>query len=400
MPRTRSTVTGSLVKDTNHYQVHGGGVVTADYLTYSGERTIKEIADEVTPGYRSILSCGGFLPLNPVRIETTRETRIPGSGGYFRTGTDEYSSGLYYEEVPFGLVVPPADPYMQDQVLQDALARVRAPDWDILTFAAEIKQTHKLIVNTAKRVGSFANDIAKNAWKYSNTVRNAPRSFGDVYQRFSDMWLEARYGWRPLIYDAEDALHALNHTRKKGSTLKGTASHVETINLTHADLGVPVSPYESMSTTEYVTGTRTYRSAAYASPLWDGGGQFGLNVVQTAWELVPYSFVIDWFVDVGGWLQSSMPRFGVRDLGQQLSIKEELNYEVIRNYNWDLTSLYTGSLIGIRRQKEFKGYYRSRAAPPTFPRVNPRITTPKLIDMTLLGVQLKDRVLQTLAKKR
>lgn len=40
--------------------------------------------------------------------------------------------------------------------------------------------------------------------------------------------------------------------------------------------------------------------------------QLGLtNPVEVVWELVPYSFVVDWFLDVGGWVSSLSAAVGV-----------------------------------------------------------------------------------------
>ena len=47
------------------------------------------------------------------------------------------------------------------------------------------------------------------------------------------------------------------------------------------------------------------------------------SVPATIWESVPFSFVEDWFVNVGDWLGASMPNPRVKHLGNWVTVRED-----------------------------------------------------------------------------
>lgn len=63
-------------------------------------------------------------------------------------------------------------------------------------------------------------------------------------------------------------------------------------------------------------GTVKYRAVVFHR---SNMSRIGVNPIVTAWELTKYSFVIDWFVDIGQWLQAISPVVGYNQLGVSLS---------------------------------------------------------------------------------
>lgn len=115
-------------------------------------------------------------------------------------------------------------------------------------------------------------------------------------------WLELQYGWLPLIGDVYDGLTNFYRKVEEGIVIKETAGKSSS-----EDIAVP--PVEISSWTmssEYIN-----RKVAAKAGLWykvdnarlanlqDWGV---LNPRLLAWELLPYSFVVDWFLPVGDWL--------------------------------------------------------------------------------------------------
>lgn len=161
--------------------------------------------------------------------------------------------------------------------LQAAAAELYSRGWDGLTFVAEL---HKLI------------DM------FSNFVLRAVKTIlkGD----YSSAWLEGRYGWRILLYDIEDInnlIEQLSEARPEFAKERVGGQYVEIIT---------ESPYYADA-----SGTRLYNKvttldvslrgnivAAYDPPA------IIFNPVNTAWELVKFSFIVDWILNVGTWIQS------------------------------------------------------------------------------------------------
>lgn len=134
-----------------------------------------------------------------------------------------------------------------------------------------------------------------------------------------NLWLEFRYGLMPLFHDIHDVMMDWHRTNKKIHKLyRMSFGHGDTITNGFTTLGSGASLY-TYAIAGKVTFTRSHRYGFVMSDE-DGyatfnGGSFRpvsdwkelatafLNPVATAWELVPFSFVADWFVNVGDILQ-------------------------------------------------------------------------------------------------
>jgi hypothetical protein len=116
---------------------------------------------------------------------------------------------------------------------------------------------------------------------------------GELHNR----WLEYQYGWKPLLSDIYNMSQSIQHAFSRPTLGEVRVVHVEDRDLS------------SHSTTRYeVTGTATvgveiglkYR---VSDERIAGLSALGLtNPLAVAWELLPLSFVIDWFVSVGDFL--------------------------------------------------------------------------------------------------
>ena len=136
------------------------------------------------------------------------------------------------------------------------------------------------------------------------------------------LWLEYRYGWSPIVYDIVDTLKAvyvqdlkaeLSKPRGPFTVARGKSSEswskdtdLSSVVTGVGSLGKRVEAHE-LSCRAYIL----YRSALEGS-LFERLNDFGLfNVPLAIWELVPLSFVVDWFVPVGDYLEAIQPKFGV-----------------------------------------------------------------------------------------
>jgi hypothetical protein len=160
--------------------------------------------------------------------------------------------------------------------VQAAAARIYSNGFDALTFLAELKKTIRMFYKTADTFKGLLNQ-----------------------GKLSETWLRARYGWRILFYELNDisnALETLDIKRKRYSeTCGGTqvgASSTSTA-VTSASFNATLNTVVS-----WKLSVRGNIVADIEPP------RFEFNPITTAWELIPYSFIVDWFFKVGQWLAS------------------------------------------------------------------------------------------------
>ncbi len=133
--------------------------------------------------------------------------------------------------------------------------------------------------------------------------RPKPVTFTDQDHVYANLYLEFHFGWSPLLSDIHDAAEVLSsplasHVIK--ARQRKTYTSPTTVN---TDNGVDKS---SVSMNIIVDQTITLRArAVVVNPNLGALQQAGLaNPLSVAWELVPFSFVADWFVNFGDFLGS------------------------------------------------------------------------------------------------
>lgn len=122
-------------------------------------------------------------------------------------------------------------------------------------------------------------------------------------------WLEYRYGWLPLIADVQAGLGAFNSLSVKNpgilsvtaSRRVSSSSNSKTVYATNPDFSPRTRYYYTKTTTVCKIGIRYKLDSQLVSAI---SGLGLTSPVSLAWELVPFSFVVDWFLPIGPALQA------------------------------------------------------------------------------------------------
>ena len=172
-------------------------------------------------------------------------------------------------------------------------------------------------------------DRAKSADRreYQNSKTVTEQRNTHMSNFLSDTWLEYSYGWKPLmkdIYDHAQALAELNIERQnvvrfvKGrakTTYKGTVS-------TEQSLWLWTRIQEDKRFAEYGCSFRLQGGSLNTF------SQLGIdNPMELAWELIPFSFVADWFLPVGNFLRSLTATVGLIFVDGYSSIRNVFQLE-------------------------------------------------------------------------
>lgn len=138
-----------------------------------------------------------------------------------------------------------------------------------------------------------------------------------TFDLLSDVWMEYRYGWRPLIADAENLYNAVTRIQPYGiqssyGTSKDEALREEPIFIDTVDYLDPKGwtwSYEvrllQQSNLRSKSGFNFLHTESSRNDDWLAILGLDLeSLLSTAWDLIPFSFVVDMFINVSSLLKT------------------------------------------------------------------------------------------------
>jgi hypothetical protein len=199
---------------------------------------------------------------------------------------------------------------------------------------AEREEAIKMVASRAGQVLKSFNALRKgrivDAAKHLGISRKTLSRRG-INQRWSrpkeasSLWLEFHFGWSPLLQDIHQAVDLL---AKPLPVQKVTASASRS---EHCQESPKEYQWATSGGRKHVC--RMGAEISVSNPNLYYANQLGLlNPASFAWELIPFSFVVDWFTSVGQVLNS---------------LTDFVGLELKNAYT---TIYYTGSLISVYRQ--------------------------------------------------
>lgn len=178
-----------------------------------------------------------------------------------------------------------------------------------ITFIGEIRETIQMIRNPFRLLHG---NISRYIGKTGKIRRRRGESNGALRDRISDIWLENAFGWQPLVHDIDNGMQALSRlgrTPRPNQRVSGAQTDRKFL----APLFVP----QSQAFGDFITTIQSEESASvkyHGLVLLDweeysqGFTHFGIrldSVLPAVWELIPYSFLADYFTNLGDIIQAS-----------------------------------------------------------------------------------------------
>lgn len=209
-----------------------------------------------------------------------------------------------------------------DRLNQKLLEKAKGEVWNAPVFFLEAKKTTDMVVSRAAdmvrlvrllksgRIDKFLSGLRTSL---STTERSAlKRAYnrdygrGDTSKAAANAWLETTYGWTPFMMDVYQGMETLaavqSDERNRVGTVRASVKDSNML-LTTTPASSPLSPGTFRDWANYQEsrrGTWKFEPRLEAYML----GKLGLtNPLLVAWELLPFSFVADWFIPIGDYLE-------------------------------------------------------------------------------------------------
>lgn len=130
----------------------------------------------------------------------------------------------------------------------------------------------------------------------------------------ANLLLEYKFGWQPLMGDIKAVYDELASEEPSAKFISARRVIPGTVEVTNFQLGGDGRPLDWNTKSNYKT---TCHLVGRLSDEWlRRGTQFGLgNPAALAWELVPWSFVVDWAIPIGNVLQAFTAPAGLTFVG-------------------------------------------------------------------------------------
>jgi len=207
---------------------------------------------------------------------------------------------------------------------QAAISAIGETSVNLANNAGEIRQTAGMLRERAMKLVHFLRALALGQYRRAALLIGLNRMPSSARSKtLANLWLEYSFGWKPLITDILGAHEAVLKALEKKSRGEQTFSSIYKV------------PYSFPWSTVYdYAGSVNQSILTQISYKYVNDGLFGKNTLgltnplSLAWELMPYSFVVDWLVNVSSFLQNlTVPHALAFGAGFQTAISEG-NYTV------------------------------------------------------------------------
>lgn len=208
-------------------------------------------------------------------------------------------------------------PALESSVLAQLASRISGHGTNLAVTAFEAEQTVGMIGTAVGRVFKAYRHVRHGNFAAAAKALNlkiTPHRVGK-HRSFNENWLEYRYGWRLVVQDVAGLMNTLyDSLTMRPPVLRVTALAKRTGRYNWNTGAKTMTMPDGTSCWKYsntkkvtvfdaeVRGGYIYKLESVALST---GQSLGLtNPLLFAWEIIPYSFVIDWFVNVGDVLSS------------------------------------------------------------------------------------------------
>ena len=218
-----------------------------------------------------------------------------------RYGRKFQSALLYTPNLP-DLQYPTADEYSSFVIKHRE--RIGGKATNVLDILRTRKETIQMVTSSVLSIVKSIRLLKKGKWKKAANALGISKPGQPRGKEIPQRWLELQYGWLPLLGD----IHALGNEIFRTPVFQVRTTRLQNFEgfqvfKRYSDGGTLVDEYSTpFKTLRRMTFVTQFRIDSATVTTLDNLGV--LNPTLVAWEAVPFSFIVDWFLPIGDWLGS------------------------------------------------------------------------------------------------
>lgn len=344
--------------------------------------TDKVTTDRVTPGFGLKIKQGAIIN-NPFSTLTSSFSFFGGDSAMVKSVNPSCGALYAFEDFrgPWALLRRNADMdgvsarnYLErNYLISDADVASAVSVAATSCWGKSAQHTASILQDVAEigKTISMLRDPLQTTSKFLSKIQKGRKGIGklsgkDFIDYANNQWLQYRFGIRPLVSSVQGVLKELSkphgmhrNTARANYSLQGRSSSVGATNLA----GIIKFDF-ALTWTEDVTvraGVLTEENISIAQGL----GVDAAGMLQLPWELVPFSFVADWFANVGDYLESLVPYLSKSPLATWYTINRvQTGHMIVTN----TSSIWPAAYSVIRpADEQYWCFYSEKIRVPTLP---------------------------------
>lgn len=298
--------------------------------------------------------------------------------GYWKSSINKSSdrdlgqAPLAHESIfsyPLSASTPSLDTADRLRAQTEAINRLNEGIVDIGILLAETKRSAEMLADTV----IFTADMLRNIRRGRFPKGLFKRSIMKDSSLAANVYLQYRYGWKPLLTDIYDAVESV----KKGLSFPQLVTAQRTVKSrygTTANRG----NWRNRRLEAHTRATCKLYAKLDDEFIFRAQSAGILNPLSVTWEVIPYSFVVDWLIPVGNFLESLTAKSGLSFVGGYTS---KYVYGTVKGE-------YAQSTYNPRPRLTAKVMEYHRTKLHTFPIATPYIKSPFSTSNTLAAAAL------------
>lgn len=210
--------------------------------------------------------------------------------------------------------LPGVPQYLVDRAVNKALSRLESkiPNVDLATNFGERRDAARMMEDRLRGIAKTVTEFRHlNPKHWGQVVRNGAVN---ELRNIPGTWLEVQYGWKPLMSDIHSACAALNKRESDQDSYRAGVKGVgrDTSVQVIRPIRNSVTGFATIDIPALIESTAVCRlDYELDNPFIQSLASMGVtNPLNLVWELLPYSFVVDWALPVGNYLELLDADFG------------------------------------------------------------------------------------------